>query len=95
MTPRARRLWIASIALCSLTGCAAREMPVVPQSPVVVETANCPAPDAPWLPPLDAALPFDAPENVRLLLERDDLRRQYINGLRATVRCYESQSKEL
>lgn len=90
--PRAGRLWIALTALCSLTGCAAGS-PVVPQAPVVVRTAGCPAPDAPGLPALDPALLFDAPENVRSLLERDDLCRQYIKGLRATVRCYESQTK--
>lgn len=91
--PRAGRLWIALIVLCSLTGCTART-PVVPPAPLIVETANCPAPPVPTLPALDAALPFDAPQNVRVLLERDDLCRQYIKGLQATVRCYESQGKE-
>lgn len=94
MMPRARRLWIALIVLCSLTGCAAREVPVVPPAPIIVKAAACPAPGVPVLPQLDAALPLDAPENVRRLLLRDDLCRQYIKGLQATTRCYESQTKE-
>lgn len=91
MRPRAGRLRFALVVLCSLTGCTAGT-PVVPQVPVIVETADCPAPPAPSLPVLDAALPFDAPQNVRVLLTRDDLCRQYIKGLQATVRCYEAQS---
>lgn len=90
---RAKKLWIALIGLCSLSGCAAGVSPVVPPAPVIVSAAACPAPDAPLLPPLEAALDFDALENVAALLERDDLCRQYIKGLRATVRCYESQTK--
>lgn len=94
MMLRARKLWIALIALCSLTGCAAGGVPVVPQAPILVRTAVCPAPDIPVLPRLDAASAFDAPDNVLALLERDDLCRRYIKGLQATIRCYESQTKE-
>lgn len=91
MTLRATRLWIALTALCSLVGCASRDDGGVPPAPVIVPAAVCPAPDAPALPRLDAALPFDAPDNVRTFLERDDLCRHYIKGLQATIRCYESQ----
>lgn len=94
MPPRAEKLWIALIVLCSLPGCAVREVPVVPPAPVIVKAAECPVPEVPVLPQLDAALPFDAPKNVALLLERDDLCRQYIKGLQATLRCYESQTKD-
>jgi len=76
-----------------LGGCAT-PAPRVPPAPVITGAAECPAPDAPVLPMLDPALPFDAPDNVRALLERDDLCRQYIKGLQATVRCYESQTKD-
>lgn len=90
--PHARKLWIALTVLCSLTGCAAGNA-VVPQAPEIVRTAECPAPDAPVLPALNPALPFDAPDNVEMLLERDDLCRQFNKGLQATVRCYESQAR--
>ena len=95
MTPRANVLCCALIGLCSLlsvAGCAPRA--TVPPAPVLVGTAECPAPQAPVLPELDAALFLDDPANIDPLLERDDLLRQYIKGLRATVRCYESQTKE-
>ena len=65
---------------------------MVPPAPVIVKAAACPAPEVPVLPQLDAALPFDAPKNVGLLLTRDDLCRQYIKGLQATLRCYDAQS---
>lgn len=95
--PRMRPLRCAAAALLAailVSGCAAREGPFVPPAPVIMSAAACPAPDAPVLPPLDAALPLDGPDNVRALLERDDLCRRYIKGLQATIRCYESQSKE-
>ncbi len=79
-------------ALCCLSGCAAADMTPAP-APVIIQAAYCPGPTAPALPPLDPALPFDAPDNVRVLLDRDDLCRHYIKGLQATLRCYESQTR--
>lgn len=92
--PHAGQLWIALTVLCSLVGCTVREVPLVPPAPVIVKAATCPGPEAPVLPQLDVALPFDAPKNVRLLWERDDIARQYIKGLQATIRCYESQTED-
>lgn len=79
------------LAVMTLTGCAAGRGPVVPVPPVVAATAECPAPRVPALPQFDPALPFDAPENVEVMLARDDITRRYLNGLRAAVRCYEAQ----
>ncbi len=80
-------------ALSLLGGCFAAA-PRVPPAPAVARAVRCPAPETPVLPPLDADLPFDSPENVRALLERDDLLRRYLQGLRAALRCYEVQDKE-
>lgn len=94
MTPRGKGLWIVLTVLCSLSGCAAGIAPTVPTAPVIIRTAECPAPPVPALPVLDAARLFDSPVNVEVLLARDDLYRRYIQGLRATVRCYQAQSEE-
>ena len=80
------------VFLLLLGGCAL-SAPRVPPAPVVVGTIECPAPESPVLPELDAALSLDAPGNVRALLERDDLCRHYIEGLRAAIRCYASRIK--
>ena len=84
-------LWIALIGLCSLTGCFAPDVPAVPPAPVAIGTVSCPAPEAPDLPALSVALFLDAPDNTGILLERDDLVRRYIKGLRDAIRCYQSQ----
>lgn len=79
------------IGLASLgTGCArAPAVPVLPPAPVVRVLPDCPAPARPVLPLLDGALPFDAPLNMDVLLRRDDLIRQYLKGLEASVFCYQ------
>ena len=87
MMTRAIVLLIASIALCSCVTTQAQPVVIVP-------VAECPAPARPTLPSLDAELPFDHPENVQVLMERDDLCRAYIQGLEATVDCYRRQIGE-
>ena len=79
------------IALCSLTGCAAKPAPP-PPAPLLVPLPACPSPGKPRLAQLDGTLPFDAPANIQVLLERDDSMRGYVKGLEATVTCYQTQS---
>lgn len=79
---RASVLLIASIGLCSVCGCAAhRPAPEPPPLP------DCPAPAAPALPVLDASEPLESPANMERLMERDDVLRAYIDGLRAAIGC--------
>lgn len=65
----------------------------LPTAPVLVLPEPCPAPLPPVLPDLDSGLYFDAPVNMEALLTRDDIMRQYIKALVATVRCYEAQTQ--
>lgn len=88
MMRRAMQLLIVLIVLGSL-GCAARQ--AEPELVLTPPPVECPAPVRPVLPSLDAGLPFDHPENVQALMERDDLCRAYIQGLEATVDCYRRQ----
>jgi hypothetical protein len=87
---RAIVLLLVSIALGSL-GCAARHAPT-PAAPVIVLMTECPAPTRPALPLINGALPFDHPENIEALLERDDVFRAYIQGLEAAIECYRAQA---
>lgn len=80
-------LLIGSIVLCS--GCTTRK-PV--QAMVVHQTLECPAPERPELPVITGALPLDHSENVETLMERDDMLRQYIQGLQDCVECYRRQA---
>jgi hypothetical protein len=50
---------------------------------------DCPAPARPTLARIDGALPFDAPANVAAVLERDDALRLHVEGLEATIACYQ------
>lgn len=85
---RASLLLLVLIAACS--GCAGRQpAPVI--VPHVVGATECPVPEAPALPAVDGAAPFDGPANVSTLLERDDLLRGYIESLRAVIDCYRAQ----
>lgn len=85
---RASLLLLVSIAACS--GCAGRQpAPVI--VPQVVGAAECPAPEAPVLPAVDGTILLDHPDNMRTLLERDDLTRGYIESLRLVIRCYRAQ----
>lgn len=88
MMRHAARLLIALIVLGSM-GCAAHQ--AEPELVLTPPPSECPAPARPALPSLDAELPFDHPENVQVLMERDDLCRAYIQGLEATVDCYRRQ----
>lgn len=80
-------LWIASIVICS--GCAKPAAQQIVMAPAAV---TCPAPARPELPRIDGALPLDSPANIEALMTRDDLLRQYIRGLEATVDCYKAQT---
>jgi hypothetical protein len=82
---------IALIVLCSLGGCGTRTPELAPP-PVILNLPDCPAPDAPRLPPINGALPFDAPANIAALLERDDVMRAYIKGLDAAITCFRRSS---
>ena len=83
---RAALLLIVSIGLCS---CGPKQGPVM----VTVPVAQCPAPQRPALPDLDAALPLDSPANVERLMIRDDALRGYIHGLESCVECYRRQAE--
>lgn len=85
MMKRAIVLFCASIALCSF-GCGQKDA-----APLVLEHHDCPAPQAPILPELDAALPLDSPENITRLLLRDDMIRTYIDGLESALQCEQAR----
>lgn len=84
---------IALIVLCS-TGCSGKRLPEVPTPPAVLSLPDCPAPARPELPFIDGVLPFDSPENIKILLERDDILRFYIKGLEATVICFSRKNNK-
>ena len=83
---RAVALFCASIVICNCCGCGPKQT-----APLILNLPDCPAPSVPALPELDAAEPLDSPENLSLLLERDDSIRAYIDGLRAALRCYQAR----
>lgn len=89
----ASALLTASTALCSLgalcgAGCAGREGSGLPPPPVILNLPECREPNDPDLTPVDGNLPFDAPENVKALLERDDEFRLYYRASQSTFACY-------
>lgn len=86
---RVMLLLIASIVICS--GCAKPAEQQIVMAPAAV---ICPAPARPELPRIDGALPLDGPANIDALMTRDDMMRQYIRGLEATVDCYQEQTRE-
>ena len=61
---------------------------------LLAEALGYPAPARPELPRIDETLPLDDPANIEALMTRDDLLRQYIRGLEATVGCYQEQTRE-
>lgn len=79
---------IGLIALCSLYGCGGKRLPEVPAPPAILNLPDCPVPERPALPRIIGAIPFDAPENIAVFLERDDIMRAYIKGLEAAVGCF-------
>ena len=81
---RAMLLLTVLTALCS--GCGHKQA-----APLILNLPDCPSPSAPALPELDAAEPLDSPENIALLLERDDRFRAYIDGLKAALRCEQAR----
>lgn len=94
MEQRAKRLLFVLTVLCSLTltGCGrGTPRPDLPPAPEITGTAECPSPDDPALPFIDGELDFDSPENVRALMERDDVYRTFIKALKASNRCYQAQ----
>lgn len=77
-------LLIVSIAVCS--GCAGNR-----PAPEPLALPDCPAPEAPVLPALDAAEPLESPANMARLMERDDMMRTYIAGLLAALSCWRAR----
>lgn len=88
---RAARLAAIIGGMILFTGCGARELPALPQAPVVLAVPECPAPARPVLPVVDGTLPLDSSNNAEALLERDDTLRAYIKGLEATTACYKGK----
>lgn len=85
-------LLTASIGLCSVgalcgAGCADREAGL-PSPPVILNLPECQEPNDPDLVPVDGDLPFDAPENVKAFLERDDEYRLYYRASQSAFACY-------
>ena len=80
-------------SLLLAAGCAER-LPELPPAPRIVLARDCPAPERPELPPVDGELPFDAPENVSVLMRRDTIWKNYAEGLEAAVDCYRKAKKE-
>ena len=80
-------------SLLLAAGCAER-LPELPPAPRIVLARDCPAPERPELPPVDGELPFDAPENVSVLMRRDTILKNYAEGLEAAGDCYRKAKKE-
>ena len=82
---------LASALLLALTvassGCTAKPLPVF-------SLPDCPAPQAPLLPALDAAEPLESAANMARLLERDDYLRGYIQALTDAIACYQKQNQK-
>lgn len=95
MTPRAVLLPLVLTGLCSLAGCATRADRVSAPPPAVIAAAPCPEPDDPILPDVDGETSFDALEQYDVFMERDDLLREHIKGLRRALDCYRAQAKAL
>lgn len=53
-----------------------------------VPLPECPRPDVPEMPILDAEIPLEHPLNMQRLMERDDCLRFYIEGLESALDCY-------
>lgn len=85
----AKLLLIALIAASSL-GCAQKYT----TPPIDMGIVTCPAPGKPTLPLLDENIPLDNFENIKALLLRDDIVRQYTKGLEDTIACYEKQTRK-
>lgn len=77
---------LIALTVCGISGCAA-QVPLAP-APRILTLPDCPAPSPPTLPPLNGMVSFDAPENIAILMERDDIVRRYVDGLCAALRCY-------
>ena len=95
---RGKRLPTILIALglsAALTACSAAgpERPMLPAPPVAVGTVECPAPKRPDVPAVNRNLSFDHPDNVAVLMARDDVLRRYVKALQSSLRCYEAQAR--
>ena len=51
---------------------------------------DCPAPPSPKLPELVSGQPLESASNMRILMERDDCMRLYIQGLEDTIECFKN-----
>ena len=80
-------LLTALIVLCSF-GCTGKERERLPRPPTILNLPECQEPNDPDLLPFDGDLPFDAPENIKILLERDDEFRLYYHASQKTFACY-------
>ena len=86
----ASALLIVSIGLGSLTGCGTAR-PSLPPPPAVLILPDCPSPSRPALPRIDGSLPFDAPANVKAIMDRDDALRLHVKGQEAALDCFRSE----
>lgn len=80
-------LLTALIVLCSV-GCTGKEQEQLTRPPAILILPECQEPNDPNLIPFDGGLPFDAPENVQAMLERDDEFRLYYHASQKTFTCY-------
>lgn len=64
-----------------IAGCGIKPAPV----------PDCPAPARPELPALINDEPLESPVNMRILMERDDCMRLYIQGLEDTLECLKGE----
>ena len=87
MMKLANMLLTVLIALCSF-GCAVNGREYLPRPPAILNLPECQEPNSPDLIPVDGDLPFDAPENIKALLERDDEFRLYYHASQQTFSCY-------
>ena len=49
---------------------------------------DCPVPPSPELPELISGEPLESAANMRVLMERDDCMRLYIQGLEGAIECF-------
>lgn len=79
-------VWLSAlIVLCS--GCGQKA------APLILDLPDCPAPMPPVLPMIDGAESLDSPANIARIMNRDDLIREYIDGLNAALGCYQARRR--
>lgn len=78
------KLFSGLIVLCSMAACS--------QAPLVYEH-DCPIPPVPELPLLIAEKHIEHPENIEILMYRDDIMRFYIKALQDTLLCFDMKKE--